>query len=565
GARVKWSTPAKLTLVMLLVAAPPAIEGFLAASRERDEARDEARDATEDLLAQAAQEHATRIQGAQALLTAAVHAASVQAFTEDDCDAYLARLMAAAPRYANLGVADAAGQVHCSAVPSATISIADRSYFQQALATGRFTIGDFQVGRITGKPVQPLALVLPGSPTPGVAFAALDLAWLSDQLVLPGPGAVVVMADQDGLILARQPDAESYVGRRMMGNGTIVDEMLERREGDVVAPGIDGVERYYRFTTIQSNGSGAILVAAGVPTANMYAEADAEFQRALWFLAASVVLAVILGFLVGTRMLGRPLRNIQEAARRLRRRDFKTRVEAGPGLAELQELAATLDEMARELARLDDARRRLLNSTAHELYTPLTSIILALEVLRREASEAHDEAGLRRVESLQRNARRMEHIVQDAQLAVRLEAGEVQALQQDVDLRALVQATANHPRVRLELQPVTAVGDERHIRDIVDRLVRNALQFSQGDLHVAVRRDDSVAAVMVRDEGRGIDPERQARLFQPLGDPAEDGGVGTGLYICRELARLMGGDLRLESPGVGKGTVATLQLPAKRP
>ncbi|HKT15262.1 MAG TPA: ATP-binding protein, partial [Allosphingosinicella sp.] len=81
---------------------------------------------------------------------------------------------------------------------------------------------------------------------------------------------------------------------------------------------------------------------------------------------------------------------------------------------------------------------------------------------------------------------------------------------------------------------------------------------------IRIEREGDFACVIVADQGKGVDPADQARIFDKFErvDPSEAGGTGLGLYIARRLARAMGGDIALDS-APGQGARFTLALPLR--
>ncbi|WP_287977060.1 HAMP domain-containing sensor histidine kinase [Sphingomonas sp.] len=112
---------------------------------------------------------------------------------------------------------------------------------------------------------------------------------------------------------------------------------------------------------------------------------------------------------------------------------------------------------------------------------------------------------------------------------------------------------------------ITASGDFRRTLQILVNLISNAVRYSpaHGVVTVTAARVGAMAEAVVADQGKGIAPEDQARIFEKFErvDPTEAGGNGLGLYIARRLARAMGGDLSVESVP-GEGATFTLSLPA---
>ncbi|MFC7498057.1 ATP-binding protein [Enterovirga sp. GCM10030262] len=113
-------------------------------------------------------------------------------------------------------------------------------------------------------------------------------------------------------------------------------------------------------------------------------------------------------------------------------------------------------------------------------------------------------------------------------------------------------------------ETLPATGEFRRVLQILMNLITNAIRYSPEGAQVWIRteREDDLACVIVADQGKGIAPEDQARIFDKFEriDPTEAGGTGLGLYIARRLARVMGGDIAVDS-APGQGARFTLTLP----
>jgi signal transduction histidine kinase len=111
------------------------------------------------------------------------------------------------------------------------------------------------------------------------------------------------------------------------------------------------------------------------------------------------------------------------------------------------------------------------------------------------------------------------------------------------------------------------MGDFTRALQVLMNLITNAIRYSPegGQVWIRLEREDDLAAVIVADQGKGIAPEDQERIFGKFErvDPTEPGGTGLGLYIARRLARAMGGDIAVDS-GPGQGARFTFTLPAKK-
>jgi signal transduction histidine kinase len=117
-----------------------------------------------------------------------------------------------------------------------------------------------------------------------------------------------------------------------------------------------------------------------------------------------------------------------------------------------------------------------------------------------------------------------------------------------------------------EDERVLALGEFKRALQILMNLLTNAIRYSPegGSVWIRAEQEGEVATVVIADQGKGIAPEDQSRIFDKFErvDPLEPGGTGLGLYIARRLARAMGGDIKVDS-APGQGARFTLTLPAR--
>lgn len=225
------------------------------------------------------------------------------------------------------------------------------------------------------------------------------------------------------------------------------------------------------------------------------------------------------------------------------------------------------------------ARDDLVASVSHELRTPLTSIMGYLDL-------ALDDPGLsastrRSLDVAERNAQRLFALVNDilsasadpdADLDARLRLA-------PMDVTAVVRQAveAAEPRAvergitidTTGLEPATAHADATHIRQVIDNLLSNAIKYSHdaGRVWVGCANEGGQALIAVRDEGPGIAPAEQERLFERFyrADTVRRSSVhgsGLGLAISRDIVRAHGGEIRVQS-ALGEGATFVVTLPAR--
>jgi PAS domain S-box-containing protein len=297
--------------------------------------------------------HGDLVDAGRDVLLTMVQLPAVRALDPLVCSQQLQALQALYPRFAVIGLADAAGGLLCSGVPaSGPLNFADRAWFQRAVSTGGFAVGDYQVGRISGRPTLVFGYPLfEGTQVRGVAFAALDLAWLqqfAEEARLPS-GAVLLIADGQGRLLARSPE-RGEVGSAMPEQG-LVKRIRQRRAGAVEAKGADGEHRLYSVAPLTPGPEAGATLAVGISTSAAYADADRTLQRSLLLLAVIALLGMGTAWLVANRFVLRPTGRVLSASARLAGGDLGAR--AGPPYrpGELGEVARAFDGMAVALER----------------------------------------------------------------------------------------------------------------------------------------------------------------------------------------------------------------------
>jgi PAS domain S-box-containing protein len=355
-------------LLLVLLAVVPALGLILyTASEQRRLAARTVQEQALRLAWTAATDHGQLTEGARQLLIALAQLPAVRGRDPAACSALFADLLKQYPRYANLAAVKPDGDTFCSALPlSGPVSAADRLYFRRAIETRDFAVGEYQIGRVTRK-----ASINFGYPVldeadrlQAVVVAALDLAWLNRlaaEARLPRNSTFTVI-DRQGVILARYPDPEKWIGQ-FLPEGSIVQTILAQREGVREAPDMDGMPRLFTFTPLRgAQGTGDVYVSIGIPRAVAFAEANRILARNLAGLGVVGVLVLVAAWVGADLFILRPVNALISATKRLGGGDLSARTGLPYGQGELGQLARAFDEMAESLARLARHETLILES-----------------------------------------------------------------------------------------------------------------------------------------------------------------------------------------------------------
>jgi two-component system OmpR family sensor kinase len=282
-----------------------------------------------------------------------------------------------------------------------------------------------------------------------------------------------------------------------------------------------------------------------------------------------LLLAFVGGFLV-SRSIARRVKELEQGAEMVAAGDF-TAVFPTNRDDELGQLARALDDMQRQLVRLESARRRFIATASHELRTPIFSLGGFLELIEDE--ELEDETRREFVGVVREQVARLGKLATDLLDLSRLEAGSLELRPEETDLADLARAVTaefgpalDKHASTLELQlgsgPIETVCDPERVAQVLRILIDNALTHTPPGTGVVVsaERDNGAVRVAVRDNGPGIGPDAAARVFEPFFTSDDAQGSGLGLAIARELVGRMRGSLEVDAaPG---RTTFSLELPA---
>jgi PAS domain S-box-containing protein len=237
------------------------------------------------------------------------------------------------------------------------------------------------------------------------------------------------------------------------------------------------------------------------------------------------------------------------------------------------------DRKRAEMALRDTDRRKdeFLGMLSHELRNPLAPIRNALYIL--DHSAVTGEQARRAKDVANRQITHVTRLVDDLLDVTRIARGKIELRRVSLDLSAVARRTADDYRVMMSdrgldleidvpAERVTVDGDETRLAQVLGNLLSNAAKFTPpgGKVRLLVRREGDRAVVHVRDTGPGIAPEVLPTIFDPFTQGKQtlarsEGGLGLGLSLVKGLVALHGGEVSVESGGVGRGSDFVVSLP----
>lgn len=223
------------------------------------------------------------------------------------------------------------------------------------------------------------------------------------------------------------------------------------------------------------------------------------------------------------------------------------------------------------------AKSDFLAVMSHELRTPLNAVLGYADLLLLGVPEPLPDTARSQVERILASTRHLLELIEEILSFSRLEAGREAVHAEDVDIGELVRDVASMTEplakekalrfaVHAPAKGTLFRTDSRKVRQILINLLSNAVKFTdEGEVTLAAAVEDDRLRLRVSDTGIGIPPEHRERIFDPFwqieqGATRRASGTGLGLSVTRRLARLLGGDVSLESER-GRGSTFTVELP----
>ncbi len=348
-----WSIRTQLFILVVLASVPSLAIILYSGFENEAHSRYDAEQLIMQQVNTMAENHVRTMTATRQLLMTLAQLPVVTTGSPAERSTLLRNLLHQNPLFLNILIADTSGTVIASAVAHRPVSVADRDYFRQVLATANDALGGYTISRTTGKPAIHYAypmLDAHGS-VRAVAIVALNIDHYRKIFItanLPA-GSALALTSSKGTRIYRYPDSRHYYG--VADLPVMVQRMAGPAEsGTFVAAGIDGVTRLYGFRRINLLHSGTpLFIRVGIPDDLVTAKARSNLLRNLLLMVGATLLALLLARFLGNMFFIHRLSRLADAARKIASGDLESQTGIAAGEGEIGRVASALDEMAAEL------------------------------------------------------------------------------------------------------------------------------------------------------------------------------------------------------------------------
>jgi PAS domain S-box-containing protein len=265
------------------------------------------------------------------------------------------------PFYANVGLIDRRGNLVCSVVPpDQSVNIANRDYFQNAIETLDFSVGHYQVGRVSGKDVICFGYPVTddNGAVAGVVFASLNLSWfdsLSGNPLISEEGTLTVI-DGAGAVLWRNSVKDKSLGKSNP-EADIVKTVLAKVQGTTEAVGLDGKSKIYGFAPLWPT-LGTGYVYTGVPKETVLSQASNTLVWNLTGVAASICVGLLAAWIFAYSFVIRRINRLVRASQEIAKGNLLVQTGLDENHGEVGVLGSAFERMAASLKQQEFERKR---------------------------------------------------------------------------------------------------------------------------------------------------------------------------------------------------------------
>ncbi len=403
-------------------------------------------------------------------------------------------------------------------------------------------------------------------------YALLDAAgdsflktYLDQQAAVSG--CTILLTDAAGSVrIASLPQDSSMDADQVQG--TVSDQLVQAigENGSYFGMGnVSGLfsENYFIAGTrcADDTDNTIALVIAAIPSASTTGLMQTIMRSYVFIVFIALVLTLIISWFLSD-MLTRPLKGVVAAAKKFGRGEFDVRVSENNNCDEIDELAASFNNMATSLQQQEELSRGFVANVSHELKTPMTSIRGFVDGMLDGTipPEKHDQY----LKIISEEVGRLSRLVVRMLDAAKIQAGELIITPAPFDLsemaaRVLIsfETQINNKKLEMDVELADNLivnGDSDHIYRVIYNLVDNAVKFINdgGTLTIRAEKEGTMSIFLIRNTGSEIPPEDLPHVFDRFykvdrSRSTDRTGAGLGLYIVKSIVNMHGGDISVRS------------------
>jgi C4-dicarboxylate-specific signal transduction histidine kinase len=543
--------------------------------------------------------------GLDSMASALVVNPAVRALDRTECDSLFSTVLRDQPLLLNIVLTDPAGVIKGTGVQArANLSpTVDFPYVKAVVASGKATVSELVTGVVSRKPSVILAYPVRDARSNavvgvvGIGLNLTELQTLFTNIPLP-VNSVVTLTDNVGRVLARSRDSDKYIGK-MISQGPAAPPKDVPRMQKLI--GVDGITRFYGNAVVDR---GPWLLSVGIPVSVASASIAPIWRRNLIIAAGAIASILFLSLWVSYLVSG-GLNRLKLAAQRIAGGDLSPPVRSKVPNLELAELQDAFVTMAANLRNAHEALDRqveqerkmretlqslqrqvvrqerlaavgvLVSGVAHELNNPLQAILGTIELLERQPSLAPET--LDEIAFIKTQSGRAREIIRNLSRFSSQQSGPPSP----VDLRDVVSEAVQLRRRDLDNSSIALEVDASaskrvyanftELEQVVLNFVINAQQAiessgrARGRILIRLYEDGRKLCLEVHDDGPGVAPEDEPKLFQPFFTTKPVGkGTGLGLSVSYGIIDSYGGVIGCRGNDWG-GATFFFELPAIDP
>ncbi|KPU45299.1 sensor histidine kinase YycG [Oxobacter pfennigii] len=458
------------------------------------------------------------------------------------------------------------------------LDIYEREYFKEILRGKDKVVSDLLIGKVSKGPTLIVARAIrEGQDLKGVVTMSVDVDKI--EMVLPTnrlkETSSFGLIDRQGMIVYKSNSTQiSYEDRKIKedspGWAALNGEIA--RTGNYMSS--ENISYMIVDVPVKSIGWAAFAsVASDEVLSRLINDSISSFiiMLIIVFVSFSLALYIVINIL-------KPVRILEKSAIAISSRDFTARTNLNRK-DELGHTGMVFDQMAQHIQELESGRQLFLQTAAHELRNPMTSIKGIASLIRMRINKGKSiNDSLELIETLENEVSRLSGLLNKILEAFKIQSKniEIKANLIPIDIREVIQTTvkpfaldtSNNRSIVIENHgPAQVLGDFERLADVIRNFIDNAIKYSEEmtTIHIKIYTQDDYVIVAVKDEGIGIPKDQLNKIFDSFyrvknRESKDPGGMGLGLYICKDIIVRHGGDIWAEN-NADKGSTFYIKLP----